>query len=70
MFFLPNICFFRHTEGVSWAIELHDDFVLEYNELPEGVQDELLAVIAVLEQTGPQLGRPAWTRLTAPATRI
>ena len=30
----------------------------EYNQLAEDVQDELLAVIAVLEQTGPQLGRP------------
>jgi len=43
---------------VSWAVELHDDFVPEYNQLAEDVQDELLAVIAVLEQTGPQLGRP------------
>ena len=43
---------------MSWAVELHDDFVPEYNQLAEDVQDELLAVIAVLEQTGPQLGRP------------
>jgi hypothetical protein len=43
---------------VAWNVELHDDFVPEYTELPEEVQDELLAVIEVLEQMGPQLGRP------------
>lgn len=30
----------------------------EYGELLEEVQDELLAIIEVLEQIGPQLGRP------------
>lgn len=30
----------------------------EYDELPEEVQDELLALIEVLERIGPQLGRP------------
>jgi hypothetical protein len=43
---------------VSWAVDLHDDFVPEYRHLLEEVQDELLAHIAVLEELGPQLGRP------------
>ena len=43
---------------MAWEVELHDDFVPEYNALPEEVQDELLALIEVLEQIGPQLGRP------------
>ena len=43
---------------MAWEVELHDDFVPEYDELPEEVQDELLAIIEVLEQIGPQLGRP------------
>ena len=30
----------------------------EFNALPEAVQDDLLAYIAVLEVFGPQLGRP------------
>jgi hypothetical protein len=42
---------------VAWDVELHDDFVPEYNELPEDVQDERLALIEVLERIGPQLGR-------------
>ena len=43
---------------MSWAVDLHNDFVPEYHRLPEEVQDELLAHISVLEEFGPQLGRP------------
>jgi hypothetical protein len=43
---------------VAWAVDLHDDFVPEFKALPEGVQDDLLAHLAVLEVFGPQLGRP------------
>ena len=50
--------YMSYSKRVTWNVELHDDFVPEYNELPEEVQDELLAVIEVLEQIGPQLGRP------------
>lgn len=43
---------------MTWTVGLHDDFVSDYNELPEAVQDELLAMMGLLEQFGPQLGRP------------
>jgi hypothetical protein len=43
---------------VKWDVDLHDDFVPEYRAMPERVQDELLANIALLERFGPQLGRP------------
>ncbi len=43
---------------MKWAVDLHDDFVPEYRELHEDVQDELLANIELLERFGPQLGRP------------
>jgi hypothetical protein len=43
---------------VKWEVDLHDDFVPEYRALQISVQDELLAHIALLEQFGPQLGRP------------
>ncbi len=33
-------------------------FVPEFEALPDAVQDELLAHLAVLETFGPQLGRP------------
>jgi hypothetical protein len=32
--------------------------VSEYDELEEGVQNELLAIVEVIEQEGPHLGRP------------
>lgn len=41
-----------------WAVDLHDEFGPEFKALPETVQDELLAHVAVLEVFGPQLGRP------------
>jgi hypothetical protein len=45
-------------DEVKWDVDLHDDFVAEYWALRIDVQDELLAHIALLEQFGPQLGRP------------
>ena len=43
---------------MAWIVDLHVEFVAEYEAIPEVVQDELLAHIAVLEVFGPQLGRP------------
>jgi Phage derived protein Gp49-like (DUF891) len=43
---------------VPWSADFHDDFVAEYNALPEEVQDELQAILKILEQLGPLLGRP------------
>ncbi len=43
---------------MAWEVDLHDEFVPEYRSLHINVQDELLARIALLEQFGPQLGRP------------
>jgi hypothetical protein len=50
-----------HTEEVSWEVDLHDDFVPEYRDLQDQVQDELLALVELLERFGPQLGRPLST---------
>jgi hypothetical protein len=47
-----------HTPLAKWEADLHDDFVTEYRDLHKDVQDELLAHIELLEQFGPQLGRP------------
>ena len=47
-----------HTKEVHWEVDLHDDFVPEYRDLEEEVQDELLALIELLEKFGPRLGRP------------
>jgi hypothetical protein len=42
---------------VTWNVGLHEDFVPEFNDLPEGVQDELLVKMGLLARFGPQLGR-------------
>ena len=43
---------------MSWIVEFHPLFAEEYRELAEAVQDRLLEEVAVLEEFGPQLGRP------------
>ncbi len=43
---------------IEWTVEFHDDFEPEFDNLPEEVQDELLAQATSLEKFGPQLGRP------------
>lgn len=42
----------------TWNVDFHDDFVQEFEDLPEAVQDELLACVVLLERFGPLLGRP------------
>ena len=44
---------------------MHDDFVPEFRAMHRDVQDELLAQIGLLEQIGPQLGRPRVDTLKA-----
>jgi hypothetical protein len=44
--------------AVRWVVELGDEFQPEYDDLPEEVQDELLAMTRLLQQFGPQLKRP------------
>lgn len=43
---------------MPWMVRLADEFEPEFAELSESVQDELLAQAGVLEQFGPDLGRP------------
>ncbi len=43
---------------MPWTIRNHDDFDPEFDALPAEVQDELLAMTALLEVWGPALGRP------------
>jgi len=43
---------------VTWPVLFHEEFEREFEGLPESVQDELLAHARLLEQFGPQLGRP------------
>ena len=43
---------------MKWAVEFHKDFEPEFDALPDDVQSELLAHALLLEQFGPQLGRP------------
>ena len=43
---------------MKWEVLFYDDFEAEFDGLDQAVQDELLAHSKLLEQFGPQLGRP------------
>lgn len=43
---------------MTWRVTFDDVFAAEFAELPESVQDELLAHARLLEELGPQLKRP------------
>lgn len=43
---------------VTWTVEIGDEFQPEYDDLPEDVQNEILAHSRLLQQFGPLLKRP------------
>jgi hypothetical protein len=43
---------------MPWDVLFHNEFEGEFVELPEAVQDELLARLKLLGEIGPTLGRP------------
>lgn len=43
---------------VAWVVEIGDEFEPEFDNLPDGVRIEVLALSRLLQQFGPQLGRP------------
>ena len=43
---------------MNWTVEFHGEFVPEFRSLHKRVQDEAYAIAHLLEQFGPQLGRP------------
>ena len=49
--------------GLSWSVEIGDEFKPEFFALHEDVRTEILALARLLQQFGPQLGRPRADRL-------
>jgi len=43
---------------MTWVVVLAEEFDEEFDALPPDIQDELLSRLQLLEQFGPQLGRP------------
>lgn len=43
---------------MTWTALFHADFVPEFDDLSESVRVETLALVALLKQYGPTLGRP------------
>src|SRR3954469_5187247 len=49
---------YKPYSTLKWIVEIGDEFKPEFDDLPNEVQDELLARLLLLQQFGPQLGRP------------
>ena len=43
---------------MAWTVDLHESFVAELTELDKAIRVAVLAQAKVLEEYGPQLGRP------------
>jgi hypothetical protein len=43
---------------MDWTVLFHEEFDLEFEALDQDLQDELLAHAKLLQEFGPQLGRP------------
>jgi len=43
---------------MSWVVEIGEEFEPEFYSLDEEVREEILALTRLLQQFGPQLGRP------------
>jgi hypothetical protein len=43
---------------MTWTITFNDKFEMEFDKLPESVQDEIFSHLKLLETFGPSLGRP------------
>ena len=43
---------------MPWTVEIGDEFEPEFNDLHEDIRTEILALSRLLQQFGPQLGRP------------
>jgi hypothetical protein len=43
---------------MQWQVIFYPAFEVEFDALPQAVQDELFAKVLLLESFGPQLGRP------------
>ena len=43
---------------MAWTVEISDEFEPEFDALHEDVQVEILALSRLLQQFGPELGRP------------
>ena len=53
------ICTMCHIRTwMVWVVEIGDEFEPEFDGLHEDVQTEILALSRLLQQFGPQLGRP------------
>jgi hypothetical protein len=43
---------------MAWIVQFNEDFEPEFDALPEEVQDSIFAKATLLEEFGPELGRP------------
>ena len=58
VYILTGICLEVHTSAMAWSVEVADEFEPEFATLAPEVQEEIAALVRLLQQFGPTLGRP------------
>jgi hypothetical protein len=48
----------REVPGMAWVVRFDEELAAWFGDQEEGLQDEILAHVGVLEEFGPNLGRP------------
>jgi hypothetical protein len=48
---------------MAWIVQFNEEFEPEFDALPEEVQDSIFAKATLLEEFGPELGRPHVVRI-------
>jgi len=55
---IENIPCIEYNEAMKWNIIFDPDFKIWFYQQEQGLQDETFAVLSVLGEFGPKLGRP------------
>jgi hypothetical protein len=55
---IANIPYIEYTMDMEWNIIFDPDFKIWFYQQEQGFQQEAFAVLSVLEEFGPKLGRP------------
>jgi hypothetical protein len=53
-----NIPFIEYNQPMEWNVIFDPDFRIWFYEQEPGLQDEIFAIIKILAESGPKLGRP------------
>jgi hypothetical protein len=55
---IDNIARVQYNQNMAWTVVYLDNYTKWFEEQEEGLQDDIIAYLDLLEELGPTLGRP------------